>query len=71
MDHIDKVDWESFRSSKTPSTISKDELQLISRLHAKYMNHKYQYVGGCNCKGTIKKVQNWIDDINKVYNEHK
>jgi len=71
MEHIDKLDWEAFRNNKLANRISKDELELISKLHAKYMKHKYQYVGGCNCKGTIKKVQNWIDDINKIYkNEH-
>lgn len=67
MDVIDKTDWEAFRNKTDSKVITKDELQLISRLHAKYLKHKYNYVGGCNCSGTIKKVQSWINDINKVY----
>jgi len=69
MDHIDYTDWTAFRNNQSPNRISKDELELISRLHAKYMNHRYEYVGGCNCKGTIKKVQGWINDLNKIYED--
>ncbi len=72
MDIEDYQEWIAFRNNSKSNVLLKHELELISKLHAKYLNHKYKYVGGCNCTGTIKKVQSWINDINKVFSDgHK
>jgi hypothetical protein len=58
----DLENWKKFRSSKS-SRISKNEVELIAKLYSKYMNKKY--VVPCTCNG--KRIQGWIDQINKVY----
>jgi len=62
MEELDKRDWEKFRSKNT-DRVSKVEVELISELHAKYYNHKYNVP--CSC--SPKTLQKWIDDLNKVY----
>lgn len=54
--------WGKFRSAKS-SRVSKQEVELIARLYSKYMNKKYKVP--CTCNG--KRIQGWIDQINKVY----
>lgn len=62
MEELDKKDWEIFRSSNA-SRVSKNEIELIARLHAKYFVHKYKIP--CSC--SPKTLQNWINDLNKFY----
>lgn len=63
MEELDKIDWEKFRGN-TSNRISKEEVKLISQLHAKYFKHKY--VVPCSC--SPKRVQQWIEDLNDIYN---
>jgi hypothetical protein len=62
MEKADKKKWTKFRSSKS-SRVSKEEVQMIAELHAKYFNHKL--VTPCSC--SPKRVQALIDDLNKKY----
>lgn len=65
MNEQDKVWWEAFREQES-TTISNEELVEISRMHSVYFNHKYHKPCGCNGR----KVQQWINDLNKFYLEH-
>ncbi len=62
MEKVDKKKWTKFRSSKS-SIVSKEEVQMIAELHAKYFNHKVKVP--CSC--SPKRVQALIDDLNKKY----
>lgn len=62
MEEIDKLDWDKFRL-KNSDRVSRQEVELISALHAKYMNHKYKVP--CSC--SPKTLQKWVDDLNKIY----
>ena len=62
MEEIDKIDWYKFKTNKS-NKLSVDEVKLISKLHAKYFNHKYHTPCSCN----PKKVLRWIDDLNDIY----
>jgi hypothetical protein len=66
MDKPDKIDWEKFRAS-TSSRISKEEVLLVSELHAKYFNHKVKVP--CSC--SPKTLQGYINDLNKLYDNQK
>ncbi len=63
MDDIDKKDWLKFLGNTTKN-LSKEEVLLVSELHAKYFKHKLQIP--CSC--SPKTIQGWIYDINKIYN---
>ena len=62
MNEQDKQWWETFRLTES-NTISGEEHTKISELHAIYFNHTYYKPCGCNAK----KIQRWIDDLNKLY----
>lgn len=62
MEELDKKDWEQFRA-KNSDRVSRAEVEMISMLHAKYYNHKYEVP--CSC--SPKTLQKWVDDLNKTY----
>tara|TARA_R100001163_G_C5043506_1_gene181199 strand:- start:1052 stop:1336 length:285 start_codon:yes stop_codon:yes gene_type:complete len=62
MDELDKKDWEIFRAG-VENKISKEEVKMISKLHAKYFNHKYKVP--CSC--SPKLIQGWIEQLNDLY----
>jgi len=62
MEELDKKDWEQFRA-KNSDRVSRVEVEMISMLHAKYFNHKYEVP--CSC--SPKTLQKWVDDLNKIY----
>jgi hypothetical protein len=66
MEKLDVKDWEKFRE-KTSSRIDRDEVVLIAELHAKYFNHKMKVP--CSC--SPKRIQTWINDLNKIYEDRK
>ncbi len=61
---LDRRDWEKFRSGLSQK-VSKEEVQLISELHAKYFNHKFKVP--CSCSPRI--IQGWITELNSIYDE--
>jgi hypothetical protein len=62
MNQEDKLWWTGFRQS-TANVVSKQEFNKICELHAQYFNHELYKPCTCNSK----KVQRWIDDLNKLY----
>lgn len=62
MNENDKKTWARFRES-TSNVISKEEYHMVCELHAKYMNHEFHKPCTCNSK----KIQRWINDLNKLY----
>ena len=62
MEELDRKDWYQFRS-KNSDRVSREEVEMISELHAKYYNHKFKVP--CSC--SPKTLQKWIDDLNVVY----
>jgi len=58
----DRKRWKEFRDGMT-NTVSKDEVTMISELHAKYFNHRYKRI--CTC--SPKTVQKWVNDLNELY----
>jgi len=54
--------WTTFKSS-TSSKLTAEETFLISRLHAKYMNHSYHVPCGCS----PKTWNTWISHLNDIY----
>ena len=62
MEELDRKDWYQFRS-KNSDRVSREEVEMISELHAKYYNHKFEVP--CSC--SPKTLQKWIDDLNVVY----
>lgn len=62
MEEIDRKDWYKFKNTKS-NKLNNDEVELISRLHAKYFFHKYHKP--CSC--SPKKILRWIDDLNDIY----
>ena len=64
MDKKDRIDWLKF-TSVVSQKITSAELRMISELHAKYFNHKMKIP--CTC--SPKRIQVWIEDLNKLYNE--
>ena len=62
MEEIDRTDWHQFRES-SGNRLSRNEVELISKLHAKYFNHKF--VIPCSC--SPKQIQGWVNDLNKMY----
>tara|TARA_R100000908_G_scaffold65158_1_gene52337 strand:- start:201 stop:410 length:210 start_codon:yes stop_codon:yes gene_type:complete len=55
--------WEEFRLSER-STITRAEFKLVCDLHAKYYSHKYYEP--CTC--SPKTINQWISDLNVVWN---
>ena len=62
MEQVDVKDWEAFRDN-SKSRLTRNEVELISKLHAKYFNHKYNVP--CSC--SPKQLQQWVNDINAKY----
>lgn len=62
MEELDRKDWYQFRSKNT-DRVSRQEVEMIAELHAKYFNHKYKVP--CSC--SPKTLQSWINDLNKLY----
>jgi hypothetical protein len=64
MEEIDRKDWELFNEVES-NTLTRKEAEFVSRLHAKYFNHKYKVPCTCSPKTIVK----WIDELNKLYND--
>lgn len=62
MEAVDVSDWEAFRNN-SKSRLTRHEVELISKLHAKYFNHKYKVP--CSC--SPKQLQQWVNDLNAKY----
>lgn len=58
----DRQWWKNFRDNLR-NTVSNDEYNKISELHAKYFDHKVNYP----CKCNPKVIQSYIDDLNENY----
>lgn len=54
--------WKLFRMDNK-SSITREELEVVSRLHSKYYKHKY-YIP-CSC--SPRTINQWIADINKIW----
>jgi len=65
MEEMDRLDWYKFINTLS-DTISKNEFELICKLHAKYYNHRYYKPCTCNPK-TIKL---WISQLNDKYEQN-
>ena len=61
---LDRKDWENFRAGLSQK-VSKEEVHLISELHCKYFNHKFQVP--CSCSPRI--IQGWITELNSIYDK--
>lgn len=61
MEKLDKKDWQTFRS-RVSDRVTREEVELIAKLHAKYFNHKYKVP--CSC--SPKTLQQWINDLNTL-----
>jgi hypothetical protein len=58
--------WTEFRAKKT-NKLSREEFKTICEMHARLKKHGYFEPCTCNPKG----AQRFIDDLNKLYNEHR
>lgn len=58
----DRKKWEKFRMGKK-SFLSRDEFQMVSELHSFYYNHSFYLPCTCN----PKQIQQWIKDLNKIW----
>lgn len=55
-------EWTKFRESDK-NTLTKDEQELLGRLHAYYFKHSYYLPCTCN----PKTYNAWIDQLNTIY----
>ena len=55
--------WTEFRMGKK-QYLSREEFEMVSFLHAKYYEHSFYLP--CTC--SPKTINNWISDLNKVWN---
>ena len=55
--------WQNFKSSNS-NTLDEGEQKFLARLHSEYFNHQYHVP--CTC--SPKTYNNWIQDINNLYN---
>lgn len=62
MSREDYISWDAFRNNPKNS-LTNEELEYISRLHAKYFKHKYFKPCTCN----PRTIKNWIADLNKLF----
>lgn len=62
MEELDKIDWNKFRNSLS-SKISRNQYELICKLHSKYYNHSYYKPCTCN----PKTIKTWIAQLNDIY----
>ena len=66
---LSKNDYEKWKRFKgfTGNQITSTDLRLIEYLHSKYFNHPLETL--CTCRGEkiVGKVQGWVDDIYKIY----
>jgi len=61
----DQIAYKPIYDKQPTSVIIHEDLKVISRLHAKYFNHK-EYVP-CTCNW--KLVKKWINALNELYEE--
>lgn len=54
--------WTEFKKS-TSNKLTSEETEMISLLHAKYMNHSYHIPCGCS----PKTWNTWIGHLNDIY----
>lgn len=66
MEKTDYDNWTKFRS-ENGMELDRAGQDLVVHLHAKLFNHKL--IRPCTC--SPKRWQEFIDDINKVYNEYE
>lgn len=66
MDKKDWYSWLAFRENIEP-TISKEEIKLISKLHAKYFNHVFAIPCSCSPKKSRRKIEKWINELNTMF----
>lgn len=64
MDKLDRKDWQVFRNN-IKNVLSKEEFEMVCKLHAKYFNHTFYKPCTCSPK-TIKK---WIAQLNDYYEQ--
>jgi hypothetical protein len=62
MTEKDYASWTEFLSSKS-NTLTKEEQELLARLHAIYYKHSYYLP--CTC--SPKTYNTWIEQVNAVY----
>jgi hypothetical protein len=62
MDKLDLIDWQKFTQNPS-TTLSVEDVKLISELHAKYFKHSYHTPCSCN----PKTIVGWIKDLNNIY----
>lgn len=62
MNKVDYLTWEAFRKDPKNS-ITSEEYDMVSRLHAKYYKHKYYKPCTCN----PRTIQSWIDSLNELF----
>ena len=55
-------DWTLFRARKS-NMITQEEFEMLCHLHADLFNH--QFYKPCTCRP--KEINQWISQINKVY----
>jgi len=66
---IDDVMWYKGFKKNFTGTITKEEVERISRMHSDWFNHSF-YIP-CNCKGN-QTLKNWVLDIDKkIKDEYK
>jgi len=58
--------WTKFKANKS-NKISKEEFKTIAEMHARLKGHSFYLPCTCNPKG----IQRFINDLNKLYNEHR
>ena len=59
----DRILWEAFLNRKKQNEIDRQQIELIARLHSELYKHKYNEP--CTCSS--KNWNQWIAEINKVY----
>ena len=62
MVELDKKDWYRFRA-EVKQSLNQAQFKLLCELHSKYFNHKFFKPCSCN----PKVIKEWIEDINKLY----
>jgi len=64
MIQMSREDWDLWSEHKPEgNTVTHVQLKVISELHARYFNHKFNIPCGCD----KKLVNSWIKDLNRIY----
>tara|TARA_R100001509_G_scaffold148953_1_gene107104 strand:+ start:218 stop:430 length:213 start_codon:yes stop_codon:yes gene_type:complete len=58
----DRQKWKKFRMGKK-SFLSREEFELVSKLHSIYYEHNFYLP--CTC--SPKTIVQWIKDLNKIW----